>query len=61
MDWSLFGNTDQWIIVLVYPDLNKTARILFDVWAPMILYVAKVHDNNLGFSVANACCTGVDA
>ncbi len=61
MHWYPFGNVERWIMVLVEPELNSSLRILLDVWLPMTLPVAMVHDNNCGCSVANTCCIGTEA
>ncbi len=59
MHWNLLGNVDQWNIVLVDPESNKTLRILLDGQALMDLHLATVHDNN--FSMADTCFIGADA
>ncbi len=61
MDWNLFGNGEQWIMVLVKLESNKTLKQLFDEQLPMVLHVATIHDKSLGWSVANICCTDADA
>ncbi len=60
MHWNPLGNAEQWIMVLVKPELNKTLSILLDVQLPMVLQVSTAHDDSLGCSVANTCCTGTE-
>ncbi len=59
--WNPFGNAEQWIMVLIKPESNKTLSILLDVRLSMTLQVATVHDNNFGCSLANTCRIGAEA
>ncbi len=48
-------------MVLVKPESNKTLSILLDLQLQMILQVVIIHDDKLGWSVANTCCIGAEA
>ncbi len=61
MHWNPFGNAEQWIMVLVEPESNKTMSILLDRQLPMVLQVTTGHDNSFCFSGANTCCIGIEA
>ncbi len=45
-------------MVLVEPESNKTLSILLDVWLPLTLQVATVHNKSFDCSVANTFCIG---
>ncbi len=58
---NFVGSAEQWIMVLVDLESNKTLRSFFDGWAQVILQVEMVQDSNFGLSLADTCCTGRDA